>query len=106
MDLVCEECGRPLEGKRHVHGQKARFCNAKCRSRWNARRAQRGAELYDLVMTWRYDRSRYDDMQTVISNMARAYRDSDKAKRAGRRSWDPDSVQRLPAGYTDKGDGR
>lgn len=48
----CQECSKPFQSsKRH-----AAFCSTACRMAWNNRRAQRGSELYDLVMCMRYER--------------------------------------------------
>jgi hypothetical protein len=53
MTKTCRECGSPHQPKR----TSAAFCSRACRQSWNNRRAMRGAQLYDLFMTQRYERS-------------------------------------------------
>jgi hypothetical protein len=81
----CLECGQPFpRGKRA-----AEFCGRKCVRAWNNRRMVRGAELYDLLMVTRFDRSlaaRFKVWRTV-NRLASHFRDDDKVKRDGRRSW-------------------
>ncbi len=49
----CRECNTPLgEGCK----ASAVFCGIPCKAKWNNRRKNRGADLYDLWMTMRYDR--------------------------------------------------
>jgi hypothetical protein len=103
----CKECGKPLAGL----GLKtnACYCCTECRKAFNNRRAQRGAELYDLFMAMRYDRALATKANTwtVMCNAARAYRDSDKTLRDGRKSWDlHETIQRLPMHYSNEGDKR
>jgi hypothetical protein len=83
----CLECGAPTS----TVAVNAAFCSAPCRKAWNNRRMTRGAELYDLVMVWRYDRTAANAMHIWRSpcRLARAFRDEDRRDRAGRRSWLP-----------------
>ena len=101
----CRECGAPFQAARRT----AAFCGVDCKTTWNNRRKSRGADLYDLIMTMRYDRSHATAEGvdwTLVSNIARAFRDADKARRAGRQSWDSDAAARLPVTYSTAGDGR
>ena len=49
----CRECKKPLGD-----GLKANavFCGIPCKAKWNNRRKNRGADLYDLWMAMRYER--------------------------------------------------
>lgn len=88
----CWECGTAFKPVRHTQ----HFCCSQCRRDFNNRRAERGAELYDLFMTMRFDRERAaaDKLFGQLSAMASAYRDDDMAERAGRRSWDINATRR------------
>lgn len=102
----CLECGTKYRRRRECD----LFCSAPCRVAFNNRRKARGAEMYDLVMAWRFERGRTDEMniRTVLSNLAARFRDADKANRAGRKSWHLDkALGRIPIGYAgNHGDGR
>lgn len=103
----CKECGKSLSGLGLKAG--ARFCSIEHRKAFNNRRAIRGAELYDLFMAMRYDRSEAvkAGAWTIMCNLARAYRDSDKALRDGRKSWDmKETINRLPIHFSTEGDKR
>ena len=80
---ACWECDSGFETKRAW----GHFCSAKHRSDWNNRRGQRGSELYDLIMEYRFDRSTAHKRKTwsLICTLASRFNDEDKA--AGRRSW-------------------
>lgn len=83
---VCLECGGEIKAGAR---REAEFCCDAHRKDFNNRRALRGAELYDLFMSQRFDRTTAREMGawTVMCSLASAYRDADKAKRGGRRSW-------------------
>ena len=102
---VCTECGETFTTPKAEAG----FCVPSCRMAWHNRRRDRGAELYDILMTCRFDRDFAAKeglvLSTIMSNLAGHYRDSDKLKRAGRASWDKQAHKRLPLAY-DGGDGR
>jgi hypothetical protein len=53
------------------------------------RRAARGAELYDLFMLHRFERDTAKAMRamSVMNRLASQWRQEDKARRDGRRSW-------------------
>jgi hypothetical protein len=105
MCKECRECGMPLEGKR----QGAVFCSPEHRKAFNNRRMIRGAELYDLIMAQNYERElrKPEALMSVISNLARAFRDSDKVLRNGRKSWDAkETLARLPLAFGTEGDKR
>ena len=105
MQPHCRECGDTYTR----HHPTALFCGPACRKRFNNRRMVRGAELYDLVMAWRFERNKADDadMRGLIGRVAAGFRAADKARRAGRKSWLYDKgVARIPLGYGATGDGR
>lgn len=79
---ACLECGAATKAK-------GDFCSAACRHAFNNRRKARGAELYDLYMAHRFDRSHAQQLRVfqAINRLASNYRREDKADRAGRRSW-------------------
>ena len=83
---VCLECGGEIKADARPA---AEFCCDGHRKAFNNRRALRGAELYDLFMSQRFDRAAAGKQGawTVMCALASAYRDADKAKRGGRRSW-------------------
>lgn len=79
---ACLECGAGTTAK-------GDFCSVACRTGFNNRRKARGAEMYDLYMAHRFDR---DNAQALgvfqaINRLASDFRQEDKARRAGRRSW-------------------
>lgn len=53
-EQFCDECGHPFYPAR----EHQRFCSTTCRQALHRRRAERGAELYDLAMAWRAKRQR------------------------------------------------
>jgi hypothetical protein len=103
--MICAECGSEF-GSDRAH---AEFCGTSCRKTYNNRRAVRGAELYDLMMTMRFDRKHATDEQlwSHICALASAYNTSDKNLRGGRRSYNKNAHKDLPLSYSNKdGDGR
>jgi hypothetical protein len=86
----CRECGTAFLAHRHT----AEFCATRCRQHFNNRRAERGRDLYDLVMEWRFRRDRAGAAQTLISKLAAQYKLEDERERDGRFSWNGiDDVQ-------------
>ena len=82
---ACLECGSGF-ARHRSHGA---FCAPRCRATFNNRRAKRGAELYDLYMAHRFERSlsaRLGVFQ-AINRLASIYRSEDQAMREGRPSW-------------------
>lgn len=84
---TCSECGRSYTAAKQ-HGD---FCAGDCRKAWNNRRMTRGAEVYDLLMAWRYDRKVSGAVKawTLLCRMARGFREQDRREREGRHSWRP-----------------
>jgi len=84
-EFECLECGLVSERK----AANAEFCCTHCRKTWNNRRAMRGAELYDLVMVWRFDRTRSKALSiwTLLCRLATQFCREDVQHRAGRRSY-------------------
>ena len=82
----CRECLKPLE-----KGLKATavFCGIPCKAKWNNRRKNRGADLYDLFMNTRFNRKESVDrnLQSIMCRMASNWRDEDAA--AGRTTYAP-----------------
>lgn len=102
--VACMECGEAFTSKRTT----AMFCCAEHRLTFNTRRRDRGAELYDLFMSYKHgdmSSTRYADELRKIVN---AYEAADKAKRQGRRSWQPWRLAtlKLPVVYGSNGDDR
>lgn len=101
----CAECSEEFTTNR----REAEFCGDKCRKAYNNRRAVRGAELYDLVMTMRFDRGHAKDeaVWSQICSLASAYNTSDKNLRGGRKSYNKNAHKDLPLTYCmTSGDGR
>lgn len=85
-DKLCRDCGGPLAAQSRIG---AGFCSEACRHRFNNRRKARGAELYDLFMTLRYQRGVAAKLGvwTAICRLAQQWREEDERERDGRRSW-------------------
>lgn len=85
-EKVCRECGSELGEVRAI----TMFCSNTCRQTFNNRRAQRGAVLYDLWMTQRYDRPAAKALKilALMCALGKQYREED-IQRAGhmRKSW-------------------
>ena len=87
---TCRECGAPLQARRATR----EFCGASCRRRFNNRRALRGADLYDVVMSLRIDRDKSGAALSLLCKMVARFRDIDRREREGRRSWlDLDTIR-------------
>lgn len=103
----CLDCGNGLRADAPAS---AEFCCTDCRKSFNNRRAQRGAELYDLFMVIRFERglARLRGVWTVMCALASAYRDSDNHLRAGRRSWRriDAALGAIPSAFSRQGDRR
>jgi hypothetical protein len=82
---VCLECGDDFEALKAFGA----FCCPAHRKAWNNRRMTRGAELYDLVMAWRFQRGldRLLGLYKLVCRLASAFRDEDWRERDGRQSW-------------------
>jgi hypothetical protein len=80
---TCLECGETLTTRR------GDFCRQAHRRDWNNRRAERGAQIYDLFMALRYERSDATDLKLwkLMNRMGANFREEDAADRGGRRSW-------------------
>lgn len=81
----CIECSAPLSARRI--GQE--FCNTSCRQRFNNRRMQRGAEIYDLFRALRRERSQAKALNiwTEICRLELGWNMEDEKQRPGRRSY-------------------
>lgn len=103
MAKTCLECGAPLNLTKPGN-----FCCREHRKDFNNRRMSRGAELYDLVMELRFNRSEAKRKGTwsLLCARAGAFRDADKHYRDGRPSWDSRAHLRLPHAWSKNGDGR
>ena len=80
----CRECGKEVTKTR---ANEKRFCSSACRSSHVNRRKLRGAAMYDLFMTMRYDRKNSKGVWAVLCRMAQAWNEEDIA--AGRESFSP-----------------
>lgn len=94
-ESYCLECAAPFTSTRPA----TQFCGPACRGKFNRRRRDRGAQLYDFVMV--------NDAATV-AKLTDAYRIADLALREGRRSWQSTQEARfaLPAVFGPTGDKR
>lgn len=89
--VMCAECGGEFEAQR----RHAEFCSTGCRRKFNNRRAQRGAELYDFIMLSRFgdaqngtkSRDYGEECRDIVQSLASGYRQADVAYREGRRSY-------------------
>lgn len=92
----CKECGEAFETQRN----QALFCSDTCRLKFNRRRRDRGAELYDFIMV--------HGNAATVKRLVEAYRTSDKVLRAGRPSWQDTqmAIVNLPAVFGNSGDKR
>lgn len=91
MCKSCRECGVQFVAKR----VEAQFCGIPCKNKFNNRRLQRGAELYDLFMAMRYQRglAKALGIWTIMCALANTYRREDEQTRPGLQSWfDPKCV--------------
>lgn len=81
----CRECGHPFYPQRVDQ----EFCDTPCRKEHHQRRARRGTEVYDLVMTWRRDRIRgaFSALTQTVSNWLAEDRTRDAAHKAIREAW-------------------
>jgi hypothetical protein len=82
-NIRCRWCGEVAT----VHSHKALFCSEKCNTAFNRLRTKRGAAMYDMIMSGRFEREKFPHYLTSVSQLAREYRDEDKAERDGRKSW-------------------
>jgi hypothetical protein len=78
---ACRECGQE-------HRAKGLFCCTPCRTVWNNRRKQRGAELYDFFMEIRHNRAAATEkgLWQKMCRLATDYKTEDERTRGGRRS--------------------
>lgn len=84
----CRECGSQFEES--VDQRRPRvFCGSGCKSTWHNRRRVRGAMLYDLFMSTRYQREHAVSAgaTSMMSQLAAAFLAEDAVERNGRRSW-------------------
>lgn len=79
---ACLECGTST-------GKSGDFCANACRDAFNNRRKRRGAEFYDLYMAHRFERALATKLKLMsrINRLASIYREDDRQRREGRRSW-------------------
>lgn len=83
---ACLECGGAIPLARQ---RTAEFCCDPCRKAWNNRRMIRGAELHDLYMAHRFDRDAAQALGVLqaMNRMVAGWREEDRRRRGGRRSW-------------------
>lgn len=81
----CRECGEAFTQRR----RQAEFCCTGCRGRFNNRRMLRGAEIYDLWMANRFQRSEAADADvwSFMCRLSQWWRAQDERERSSRRSW-------------------
>lgn len=100
----CKECGVGYRAER----QTSEFCSSKCRMAFNQRRRERGVELYDVLMSSRFDMKTIAAPGDIVNRLLDAYRTADTAKRSGRASWQPwrEAQTSIPMAYGKEGDKR
>lgn len=98
----CRDCGDEFIARQHS----ALFCDDECRGRFNRRRRDRGAILYDAMMAAHFDKADERPDRTVPVRLLDAFRTSDQKLRSGRASWQPwqYAQMRLPMAYGTEGD--
>lgn len=81
----CLECGLAFSPVRH----EAEFCADPCRDRFQKRRRERGADLYDAFMASRFERGAAKEagLFSLMMSIAAHWREQDRREREGRRSW-------------------
>lgn len=101
-DRTCRECGNSFKPRQHS----AMFCGTPCRMKFNKRRRERGAELYDVFMSARIENNA--EARAVLDTLTRSYLDSDTHARAGRHSWQSwrYAQMQIPQAYSKEGDKR
>lgn len=87
----CCECSKTIQASAKAE---ARFCSTACKDRWNNRRKNRGAELYDLFYVLRYDRSRAKALGvwSAMCKLAQLWRDEDREAKRTSPCRDPEDV--------------
>jgi hypothetical protein len=80
----CIECGSQFT---KVRAHEQLFCSSACRTSHANRRKLRGADMYDLFMTMRYDRANSKGVWAVMCRMAQDWNAEDVE--AGRKSFMP-----------------
>lgn len=106
----CPECNTTF-GK---PARNTRFCSTVCRKTFNNRRATRGAALYDMMMTARYDRARFKELSDrhfegkawngVLCDMAMAWRVEDLCADRDDNAWNDPQEWLLDNGARIKSD--
>lgn len=88
-NMTCRECGA-----RYVANSVTQvFCTGICRSRYDARRIERGKILYDIFMELRYNRNSISGLWSVMCRFGEIWREEDKRIRTGLQSWkDPQPI--------------
>ena len=73
---LCPECGERFQTARLDQ----HFCSKPCRKAWNNRRQTRGAQIYDLAMKYRDQRSKGDfaDLTHLIDRFLREDKAADR----------------------------
>ncbi len=80
VSKCCLECDKPLEARK-TKGAELKFCSPACRKVFNNRRMTRGAEMYDYVMSGRFERDTHAGIwRETLSRMATHFRDKEMAK--------------------------
>lgn len=96
----CLECGTALEARK-TKGAELKFCSPAHRKTFNNRRMTRGGEMYDYVMSGRFERGTHAGIwREALTVMATHFRDKDKSERDGRQSWHTPDVLGDPRALT------
>ncbi|WP_303829345.1 hypothetical protein [Asticcacaulis taihuensis] len=83
----CQWCGEEFAKR----GGSQLFCSDPHKTAFNNLRKERGAQLYDLFVALRYERKLAAGLKvwSLICTMIAHFREEDRQKRSGRRSWMP-----------------
>lgn len=82
-NMSCRECA----GRYVANSATQIFCSGICRSRYDARRIERGKVLYDIFMELRYNRRSISGLWSVMCRFGEIWREEDKRIRADLQSW-------------------
>lgn len=83
--VACLECGGEFQPRKAGDD----FCCTGCRKAFHNRRARRGALVYDLMMSLRFERkgAKLLGVWQALCRLASDVRQEDARERDGRRSW-------------------
>lgn len=81
--MKCCECGSGFSSEATIQI----FCKAECRTIHNNRRRKRGALLYDLFMSMRWNPIKAKGVWSAMCKLTDEWKEEDRREREGRKSW-------------------